>query len=457
MKKHLSNKGWTKMRQLLDSEMPVANRKPFLIWWLSGAAVATILIFSIQYWAGRPEATELASTESTIVESGDIVKSEMPINQIQSKDTPTLTQENLAIAVNQSKTSIINRLTASSKNPTELNNVENSQLTSMKLASLDTPTGAIGKESQENKELGQYKIITEAQVPVSVLSDGMDSKLNQEGESSEFTEIDPINEFPNFESNDTPEVFIDGNMPNKLEASQPNNDRFTESSIQSLDGTNELASENKVSSIDGYVGLSSGVNIVDPISYVAQFGGGVSLAISQKWSVQIGAGLGLNGLSHQASIGLVTESSLAEDFQNNNVTGQSLPPGTEAAELSLTNNWFTYLNTGLQYRTGKWSFGTGVDLAYRFGIQLNGLSQRAFDANAMPAQRNFTGSEIEEIFTLYNRIDIRPVLSIGYMVHQRLSLDLVYRHGLNPLLKYPLSGSKAAYNRNIQIGLGYHF
>lgn len=456
MNKHLSKKGWNKMRQLLDSEMPVANRKPFLIWWLSGAAVATILIFSIQYWAGRPEAKELASADSTEVESVAVVKSELPINLKQSNETPEATKENIAKATTQSNQSIYNNRTSSTVNTTE-KYISGNQSTSKNLGFVEAPTEIADIESQESVVLlGQHEVKNEVQAP-KLINPEVKPDLNQESKLTEFGLIEPINE-PEFESQASPDNSLSNNIPDRLQDLLPNEVGASESDIQYLnESNNEVALEKNASPLGGYLGLSSGINIVDPVSYVAQLGGGVSIALSQKWGIQIGAGLGLNGLRHQASIGLVTESSLAEDFQIDNTSGQSLPQGTEAAELSLTTNWYTYLHTGINYRCGNWSLGTGVDVAYRFGIQLNGLSQRAYDANAMPAQRNFTGSEIEELFSLYNRVDIRPMLSIGYMVHPRLSLDLVYRHGLNPLLKYPLSGSKAAYNRNIQLGLGYHF
>lgn len=458
MNNHLSKKGWDKMRQLLDSEMPASTRRPFVIWWMSGAAVAAILIFSIQYLTSSQRGNELASYESADVELRDAINSNSLDKLQQPLELSQTEQEEIAeIAPNSASFPQKVKSSSLSKGTQILNKLD-SQAGSSTKSNLDESMASNKGASMNVEVLFSEDRKFDEQVPVMVITPERTSMLKQEDKVAAISATEHNNDLSASESITASDIVSDNNILNAADGSQLDPVPNTKENNHTLKNPdNETTIKQLYKPLAGYLGVSSGLNIVDPVSYVVQFGGGVRLALSQNWGLQIGAGLGLNGLRHRASIGLVTESLLVDNFQNNNSSGQSLPQGTEAAELSLTNNWFTYLHSGIHYRRGKWSVGTGVDLAYRFGIQLNGISQSAFDANAMPAQRDFTGSEIQEIFTLYNRVDIRPILTVGYMVHRQLSLDLVYRHGLNPLLKYPLSGSKAAYNRNIQLGLNYHF
>ncbi len=416
MKKDIRHRGWNDMNRLLDEHMPIDD-KPIALWWW-GSAAAVLLVAGLSWY--------VLSTRSA-------------------ERLPILSHFELEQGIDDTNQKTVINAVAESSREKDMTDTRSTSVNDSDI--FEGITSAPNTEPQGQpltRETDRLAITAHADIEV----------------IDENTVITTESETNAISRNNDLAFGITEELPTRDNKGMVT--KGFDNSTKAIDMP-YLSSPKAVSHplMSRFVMLSLGSNVTVPFSIVSQFDIGLERSISKKWAYQVGLGAGINGLYYNPDVALMERSGSSRRSNvvipdhNSQISNSS---EVDIAAVDVNRNFFAHTFGHLVYRMNdQWQFLAGVEMAYRFGISIDELFHTGETTSGSFSSLSYTGEEIEQLFVIFNRWDIRPSLGVGYDFNARFGLHLRYRHGLNGLIAHPVDGFNSAYTRNVQMGLMYRF
>lgn len=429
--KKLEDKGWKMMQQVLDQELPTNekeedNRRGFLWFWMSGAALF-ILAFSWWNWSA-----ETITPQQPIVETIE--------EKATSKEVPASIQKEAKIesfiSETKSQTKIVNQ-PISKNSSTENRSVTTKSKTSNHTFSSIKPIDSQSVASvvdHSTKVVNDYK-----------QSDKSPIKLAQS--SSEITEVIP------FLSTQLSFLEIQNESLN-LALPQPNLSKAKKIKRRKNLKGNWQANAAMTSTLGGDInGLKTGVNYELPLSSRWALSTGLNYRLSRQNTVRLAWGNQHNGRGNADAENIITNPVLQDSLPNGEATINEYYFDANNKALQSTyreSHHFVSMPINAKYQFAKkWNLTFGVEGSYTFkypnGLQV--ISDDAFDLSSHQGNDPISGSSFNLL-----RWDVAATLGTSYQINKSWSANLAYHHG--NLLQM---NNWQPNNQYLQLGMGYRF